>query len=108
LKTFKKEQVKMSTRSRIKLMHNGKALGAIYYAMDGHIWNFAPPLIKALKATTPANILSNKHLIKLMGANALNAYGERDEHLDYLCEVDISQSDYVITTLQTVYAAIAP
>jgi len=86
----------MSTRSRIKLMHHGKALGAIYYFMDGHIWNFAPELLKALRETTPQSILANSLLINLMGSYALEADGERDENLDFLCEVDLSFEDYVI------------
>jgi|GEM_PF-2200557 len=86
----------MSTRSRIKLMHQGVALGAIYYSHDGHVWNFAPELIEALQATTPRSLLANKAMLKLMGLYALDADGERDMHLDYLCEVDLSQEDYMI------------
>ena len=84
----------MSTRTRIKFIHEGKAIGAAYIPMDGHIENFAPELISALKATTVKDILKNKQLIKIIGE--LGLWGERDEFLDYLCEVDLSEDEYQI------------
>ncbi|MEA3477169.1 MAG: hypothetical protein U9R60_03250 [Bacteroidota bacterium] len=50
----------MSTRSRIKFIQEENAIGAAYIPMDGHIENFAPELIAALKATTAKDILNNK------------------------------------------------
>lgn len=86
----------MSTRSRIKFMNGEKELAAVYYSIDGHVWNFAPELVAALQATTPQDILKQKKLFQLMGQNDLYC-GEEDHFLDHLCEVDVSQDDYVIT-----------
>ena len=60
--------------------------------MDGHVENWAPMLITALNQTTPRTILKNRQLLKFM----FDDY-ERDDYLDYLCEVDISEDDYKIT-----------
>ena len=84
----------MSTSSRIKFMNGKEILGAAYFSIDGHVSGFAPKLIAALKATTPQDILKNKKFIQLIGEDGL--HGEDDDFLDYLCEVDISQDDYVI------------
>ena len=59
--------------------------------MDGHVENWAPILITALRQTTPETILKNRQLFKFM----VDDY-ERDEYLDYLCEVDISEDNYKI------------
>ena len=84
----------MSTRSRIKFIHGEKEIGAAYIPMDGHVENFAPELIAALKATTVKDILKNKQLIMIIGE--LGLCGERDDFLDYLCEVDLSEDEYAI------------
>lgn len=84
----------MSTSSRIKFINGKEILGAAYFSIDGHVWRFAPKLVAALKATTPQDILKNQKLIELIGEGGL--YGEDDDYLDYLCEVDISQDNYVI------------
>jgi hypothetical protein len=84
----------MSTRSRIKFIHEEKEIAAAYIPMDGHIENFAPGLIAALKATTVKDILKNKQLIMIIGESGL--WGERDEFLDYFCEVDLSENEYAI------------
>jgi hypothetical protein len=76
-------------------MNGTEELGAIYFSIDGHVWRFAPELIAVLKATTPQDILKNKRLIQLIGKNGLYD-GAEDSFLDHLCEVDVSQDNYVI------------
>ena len=60
--------------------------------MDGHVENWTPTLITALNQTTPKDILKNRQLLKFM----CDDY-ENDDMLSYLCEVDISDDDYIIT-----------
>ncbi|KHD05833.1 hypothetical protein PN36_28075 [Candidatus Thiomargarita nelsonii] len=76
-------------------MNGTEELGATYFSIDGHVWNFAPELIAVLKATTPQEIFKNKKLIQLIGKNGLYD-GVEDSFLDHLCEVDVSQDNYVI------------
>ena len=85
----------MSTRSRIKLLHDDQVIGGIYYSIDGHIRRFAPTLIAALGETSPQNLLENKKLLSWMGELALYD-GVVDKDLDYLCEVEISRKDYLV------------
>ena len=49
-------------------------------------------MFQVLNQTTPRTILKNRQLLKFM----FDDY-ERDDYLDYLCEVDISEDDYKIT-----------
>ena len=82
----------MGTRAKIRIENKGKYLCSKYFNMDGHVENWAPMLITALNQTTPRTILKNRQLLKFM----FDDY-ERDDYLDYLCEVDISEDDYKIT-----------
>ena len=86
----------MGTQTRIKIIHNEKPIAALFIGMDGHTWNFAPRLAKALSAVEPNDIIKVKQLFKFLSLDALYEGGP-DEHLDYLCTVDISSGDYVIT-----------
>lgn len=76
----------MGTQTRIKIIHNEKPIAALFMGMDGHTWNFAPRLIKALNAVEPNDILKVKQLFKFMSLDALYEGGP-DENLDYLCTV---------------------
>ena len=89
----------MGTRSRIKIIHNEKPIAALFIGMDGHTWNFAPRLVKALTSVEPNDILKVKQLFKFMSLDALYEGGP-DEQLDYVCTVDISSSDYLITVYE--------
>ncbi|RKZ50954.1 MAG: hypothetical protein DRR16_12470 [Candidatus Parabeggiatoa sp. nov. 3] len=82
----------MGTRAKIRIENGDKYLCSKYFNMDGHVENWAPILIAALNQTTPSAILKNRQLLKFM----FDDY-ERDDYLDYLCEVDISDDDYKIT-----------
>ncbi len=79
----------MGTRAKIRIEAKGKALCAKYLGMDGHVENWAPTLITALNQTTPRALLESRQLLKFM----FDDY-ERDDHLSYLCKVDISDEDY--------------
>ena len=81
----------MGARAKIRIETKGKYVCAKYFNMDGHVENWAPILITALRQTTPETILKNRQLFKFM----VDDY-ERDEYLDYLCEVDISEDNYKI------------
>ena len=81
----------MGTRAKIRIESGDKYLCSKYYNMDGHVENWAPILITALNQTTPNAILKNRQLLKFM----FDDY-ERDEFLDYLCIVDISDDEYKI------------
>jgi len=85
----------MSTRARIKFLHDGQVIGGIYYSIDGHIWCFAPTLIAALRETSPQNLLESKRLLNWMGEFALYD-GVVDKDLDYLCEVEISHKGCLV------------
>lgn len=85
----------MSTRTKIKLINDGIVIGAVYYPMDGHLWRFAPELVKILESTTPTGILQNKQLLQFLCQAELSDYG--DSFLSYLCEVDVTQNGYLIT-----------
>ena len=86
----------MGTRTRIKIINEGKPIAAMFMGMDGHTWNIAPKLTKALKAIQPNDIIKAKRLFKFMSLDALYDGGP-DEHLDYVCTVDITSGDYLIT-----------
>jgi hypothetical protein len=82
----------MGTRAKIRIETKNKYLCSKYFNMDGHVENWAPELIIALKQTSPGDILQNRQLLKFM----FDDY-ERDDYLDYLCKIDISDDDYKIT-----------
>ncbi len=82
----------MGTRAKIRIETKGKHLCSKYFNMDGHVQNWAPEFIIALNQTSPGDILKNRQLLKFM----FDDY-ERDDYLDYLCKVDISDDDYKIT-----------
>ena len=82
----------MGTRAKVRLETKDEHVCSTYFHMDGHVKNWAPELISALSRTTPDNILKNRQLLKFMS----NDY-ERDEWMDYLCIVDISDEHYKIT-----------
>lgn len=82
----------MGTRAKIKIENEGRYLCSKYFNMDGHVENWAPALITALKQTSPSVILKNRQLMKFM----FDDY-ESDDYLDYLCKVDISGDEYRIT-----------
>ena len=81
----------MGTRAKIRIETKGKYVCATYFNMDGHVENWAPILITALRQTTPETILKNRQLFRFM----CDDY-ESDEGLSYLCEVDVSEEDYKI------------
>jgi hypothetical protein len=84
----------MGTRTKIRIENKDSYLCSKYFNMDGHVENWAPMLITALNQTTPKDILKNRQLLKFM----FDDYDyESDDHLDYLCEIDISDDDYKIT-----------
>ncbi len=82
----------MGTRAKIRIGAKGTCLSSKYFNMDGHVENWAPTLITALNQTTPKAILANRQLLKFM----CDDY-ERDDLLNYLCEVDISGENYIVT-----------
>ncbi len=82
----------MGTRAKIRIESNGSYLCSKYYNMDGHVENWAPMLITALYQTNPKAILQNRQLLKFM----FDDY-ERDDFLNYLCEVDLIDDGYKIT-----------
>jgi len=82
----------MGTRAKIRIETQGKYVCSKYFNMDGHVENWAPILITALRQTTPETILKNRQLFKFMFEDY-----ERDEYLDYLCEVEISEENYTVT-----------
>lgn len=53
----------MGTRAKIRIETKGKYVCATYFNMDGHVENWAPILITALRQTTPETILKNRQLI---------------------------------------------
>ncbi len=57
--------------------------------------NFVPNLIKLLKTVDIVDILKVQEVIKFFGSDGL--YGERDEFLDYLCEVNFVKKEVHIT-----------
>ena len=81
----------MGTRTKIRIEAKGKYLCSKFIGMDGHVENWAPILITALNQTTPRAILESRQLLKFM----VDDY-ERDDHLDYLCKVDVSDDSYSI------------
>ncbi len=82
----------MGTRAKIRIETKGRYVCAKYFNMDGHVENWAPILITALRQTTLETILKNRQLFKFM----CDDY-ERNEYLDYLCEVDVSEEHYKVT-----------
>ena len=82
----------MGTRAEIRIEAKGKHLCSRYFGMDGHVENWAPILITALNQTSPRAILEARQLFKLMFDDCA-----RDDHLNYLCTVDVSDDNYKVT-----------
>jgi hypothetical protein len=86
----------MRTRTRITLLNEGTILASTYLHMDGHIENFAPPLILSLQGIKREDILKNRRLFQFFAMDGLYE-GSRNEAVSYACDVDISQEPYTIT-----------
>ncbi len=82
----------MGTRAKIRIKAKDRTLCSKFFSMDGHIGNWAPTLIVTLNQTTPRTLLESRQLLEFMVADY-----ESDEHLSYLCTVNISDEDYSIT-----------
>jgi len=81
----------MGTRANIEITYKDKVITSKYLSMDGHLQNWAPDLINALKTISAKELIKCSQLLTFMSEDCYIDSGN-----DWNCEVIIIDDTYEI------------